>query len=205
MRYAKRVSCDAIATGHHLDDVIETDYMHQFSHEKILMTGLSSIEGHLFLKPLLCLKKKEILDFLNQNQIQYCLDSTNEMGIYKRNQIRQQLKKTELNYDEYKKKLLKQREIEVYELMPYLDAFLIPLKTNNNPLFILMSIQNSIRWGKKPLSFCEFRYSQHHIEALFKMIDQKKYLSPISMPAGYEMMLTQKGLILHKKKLKCYK
>lgn len=207
MRYAKRFACDAIATGHHLDDVIETYYMNELNHKNFFsMVGRSYIEGHSFLKPLLCLKKKEILGFLNQNRIRYCLDSTNEMGLYRRNQIRERLKKTELNHDDHKKKLLIQRESEVYELIPYLDGFLIPLKANNNPLFILMSIQNAIRFkGKTPLSFCEFRYAQHHIEALLKIINQKKYLSPISMPSDYEMMLTKKGLVLHKKKLKCYK
>jgi len=65
------------------------------------------------LRPLLCLNKEQIYQYLHENNIPYALDETNYLPIYQRNIIRQKL----IHFTpEKKEKLLKETQQKNQEL-----------------------------------------------------------------------------------------
>lgn len=82
-----------IALGHHQDDSIETLLMNLMRG-----TGLNGLTGIVprneashVVRPLLCLSRQQILDYLSDNGLTYITDSTNLENDTLRNQIRNQL------------------------------------------------------------------------------------------------------------------
>jgi len=83
----------SIALGHHQDDSIETLLMNLMRGTGINgMTGIvpRNDKTHV-IRPLLCLSRQEILDYLSDNGLSYVTDSTNADNDTLRNQIRNQL------------------------------------------------------------------------------------------------------------------
>lgn len=82
-----------IALGHHQDDSIETLLMNLMRGTGIQgLTGIVARNEHSHVvRPLLCLQRSEILDYLQQNGLTYVTDSTNLQNDTLRNQIRNQL------------------------------------------------------------------------------------------------------------------
>ncbi len=79
---------DYIFTGHNLDDRIETMFLNMERGTGI--KGLSSMRfvNNKFIKPLLFLKRKDIRDYLEQKNIDYLHDKTNDDEQFGRNRIR---------------------------------------------------------------------------------------------------------------------
>ncbi|MCG2589141.1 tRNA lysidine(34) synthetase TilS [Rhodohalobacter sulfatireducens] len=84
----KEYSADLILTAHHQDDQLETIL------QKILRgsgldawKGMEVLDGYLF-RPLLNLSKSEIMKFVQQFNVPYRIDRTNEESTYARNFIR---------------------------------------------------------------------------------------------------------------------
>ena len=108
--YAKKNKIKNIFFGHHCDDLLETLLL-----RKIQLSGIkgnlnifsNSYEGFNFQRPLKIFKKKDIMDFANQNQIRWYEDRTNVENIYTRNKIRNYLikKKNYLVLNNYFKSL----------------------------------------------------------------------------------------------------
>jgi tRNA(Ile)-lysidine synthase len=81
----------SIATAHHHDDVAETVLLHLLRGTGLRgLRGIVPVSGSL-IRPLLTVKKTELIDYLNVNGIDYCRDLSNEDIIYTRNRIRHQL------------------------------------------------------------------------------------------------------------------
>ncbi len=103
---AKRAGCNKIAVGHTLDDQAETVVM-----RFIKGSGLAGLRGilpekHLFknrdisvIRPLLCLEKKEILDALKKEKIDYSIDRSNFSEDFLRNRIRSEVLPLLLKYN----------------------------------------------------------------------------------------------------------
>lgn len=79
---------DKVMTAHHLDDKIETFMFNMLRGSKL--SGLTNIkESHgWILRPLLWIEKSEILTYLDENNLKYKIDETNNESIYSRNKIR---------------------------------------------------------------------------------------------------------------------
>ena len=77
-----------IAVAHNCNDRAETMLFHMFRGSGI--RGLASIRpvNGAVIRPLLCLERKEIEEYLALNGLRYCHDSTNEEDSYTRNRIR---------------------------------------------------------------------------------------------------------------------
>ena len=84
----KEYNAQAIAVAHHSDDSIETILLNL-----LRGTGLKGICGirpknGYIVRPLLCVNRKEIEEYLQNNDTQYITDSTNLENEYTRNKIR---------------------------------------------------------------------------------------------------------------------
>ncbi len=82
-----------VALGHHQDDSIETMLMNLMRGTGIHgMTGIvARNEAKHIIRPLLCLSRQDIVDYLSDNGLSYVIDSTNAENETLRNQIRNQL------------------------------------------------------------------------------------------------------------------
>ena len=82
-----------VALGHHQDDSIETMLMNLMRGTGIHgMTGIvARNEARHIIRPLLCLSRQDIVDYLSDNGLSYVIDSTNAENETLRNQIRNQL------------------------------------------------------------------------------------------------------------------
>lgn len=87
----KKLSLDWIATGHTLNDQIETLFLR--IDRGTGLKGLSLIypKRERVIRPLICTKKREILKFLRERSISYRIDETNLDLSIKRNLIRDKL------------------------------------------------------------------------------------------------------------------
>lgn len=80
--------CEAIAVAHHRDDNAETVLLNLTRGTGILgLTGMQPRNGHI-IRPLLCVSRQEIVDYLSSQQIDYVTDSTNLESLYTRNKLR---------------------------------------------------------------------------------------------------------------------
>ena len=86
-----------LAQGHHLDDLLETALLRfcRGSNSSGL-TGLrprNNVAGVPIIRPLLCLTRAEILDYLAAEGIaDYCRDASNDEPVYLRNRIRLEIR-----------------------------------------------------------------------------------------------------------------
>ena len=87
-RAAKEWGATKIAVAHNSNDRSETQLFHLFRGSGI--RGLASIlpVRDRIIRPLLCLERWEIEEFLGQRGIAYCRDATNDEDDYTRNRIR---------------------------------------------------------------------------------------------------------------------
>ena len=91
-RTAGRHKADKIALGHHLNDQAETVLLNL-----IRGSGLDGLKGFLpvrdsrYIRPLIEVSRKEILEFLEEQGADYREDESNESGIYLRNRVRREL------------------------------------------------------------------------------------------------------------------
>ncbi len=85
---ARKYEGAKIATAHHKNDNAETFLMNVARG-----TGLSGMGGirpknGIWIRPLLCVDRDEVEEYLMQKKIDYCVDSTNAENIYTRNYVR---------------------------------------------------------------------------------------------------------------------
>ena len=87
-RAAKKWGATKIAVAHNSNDRSETQLFHLFRGSGI--RGLASIlpVRDRIIRPILCLERWEIEEFLEQRDIAYCRDATNDEDDYTRNRIR---------------------------------------------------------------------------------------------------------------------
>lgn len=80
-----------IAVAHNSNDVSETFLFHLFRGTGIKgLVGIRPVRGEV-IRPVLCLDRHEILEYLEENGINYKTDVTNEEELYTRNKIRNRL------------------------------------------------------------------------------------------------------------------
>ncbi len=85
---AKETGAGKIAVAHNKNDRAETFLFNLFRGSSL--NGLGSIRpvrGNI-IRPILCLERKEAEEYLNERNIEYCIDSTNMEDDYSRNRIR---------------------------------------------------------------------------------------------------------------------
>ena len=84
----KDVDADGICVAHHQDDSVETVLINLIRGTGLQgLTGISPKNGYI-LRPLLCIDRKAILEFLSEKNQEYVTDSTNLVDDVVRNKIR---------------------------------------------------------------------------------------------------------------------
>jgi tRNA(Ile)-lysidine synthase len=80
-----------IAVAHNRDDSSETFLLNLFRGSGLQgLTGIHPVRGDI-IRPVLCLDRKEILEYLEEEGIDYRTDSTNGEDVYTRNKIRNRI------------------------------------------------------------------------------------------------------------------
>ena len=105
---------DKILLAHHLDDKIETFFFNLVRGSKISWLVNMKEKSWVILRPLLNISKKDILDFLEKNNLSYKIDKTNFENDFARNKLRNLIipKFSEIN-EKYKQ--------NISNFMDYLD------------------------------------------------------------------------------------
>ncbi len=93
---ARRLGANVVATGHTLDDQAETVLMRLIKGSSSKgVCGIPPVRdesaGLRVIRPLIELEKDEVLGYLNDNSIDFCIDSTNLEDIYFRNIVRRDI------------------------------------------------------------------------------------------------------------------
>lgn len=77
-----------IAVAHNRNDQAETTLFHLFRGSGVAgLSGIMPVREHI-IRPLLCVERKEIENYLTQKGIKWCIDSTNKENTYTRNKLR---------------------------------------------------------------------------------------------------------------------
>ena len=81
-----------VALGHHADDNAELILMNLLRGSGPLgLSGISPVRGDRYVRPLIGLKRSEIIDYIVQRKIAFVADSSNADTAYRRNKIRHDL------------------------------------------------------------------------------------------------------------------
>ncbi|WFQ94811.1 tRNA lysidine(34) synthetase TilS [Mycoplasma feriruminatoris] len=107
-KIAKKYNIYNLLVAHNLNDLIET-YLLQLQRNNLVdyygLRTVSTYKDLLVYRPLLDVKKSEILNYLHTNKISYAIDSTNSDTKYQRNKIRSTL--NENSFTKIKKQINK--------------------------------------------------------------------------------------------------
>ncbi len=88
---AEELGFNRIAVAHHMNDRAETVLFQMIRGSKLNgLTGIREKNGRV-IRPLLCITREEIEDFLNMNGLDFVTDSTNLSSDYTRNFIRNEI------------------------------------------------------------------------------------------------------------------
>ena len=87
----KEYTANKIAVAHHKNDRAETVLFNLFRGSSIKgLSGIAPVRDAI-IRPLLCLERYEIEDYLKERKIAYCIDKTNAEDTYTRNRIRNRI------------------------------------------------------------------------------------------------------------------
>jgi len=88
LEISKENNIERIATGHNADDNIETFLMYLMRGAGARgLSGIKPVSGK-FIRPLIDIFRKDIIAYLDNKKISYCVDRTNIENIYFRNRVR---------------------------------------------------------------------------------------------------------------------
>lgn len=91
-RLAEDQGYTKIALGHHMDDNAEAVLMHLLRGSGIRgLSGIPPVRGHRIVRPLIDLRRSEIIRFLQEHRIAFVEDATNKDLRFDRNRVRQRL------------------------------------------------------------------------------------------------------------------
>jgi len=186
-------------TAHHGDDLIETILM-RISRGSTLggysgFNKLNKVNNYYIVKPPIYVTKQQLLEYVEQNNIEYAIDKSNEKDVYTRNRYRKNilpfLKEENINihkkYLQFSEELQKNEEFIKEELNK-----ILPVVLSNNKLnvekFKILNIVLKERIIEKMLQYV---YSNNislinnkHIKDILKLIDSNKPNISICLPTN---------------------
>jgi tRNA(Ile)-lysidine synthase len=200
---------DKIATGHHVDDAIETMIIYQMrNHDDRRMKSIPVRNGKV-IRPMLFLMKKEIESYASVNKIIFREDSSNNSDKYLRNSIRHHI----IPMLEAKDESFRNTMIEHMTLSEEIQAQLEDQEREWKEKYVYMDSKNYHHIPVEPLM--KLDDPAYFLENILKMYDHhrlecKKILSVKSsgklfhMP-GWDILADRNEIILRKKSKKAGK
>jgi tRNA(Ile)-lysidine synthase len=201
---SQQTGYDTIALAHHQNDAIETILLNLTRG-----TGIAGLHGILpkngsLVRPLLFLKREEILDIVNSNGLEYVEDSSNTSLKYARNKIRLEVipKLKELNPAlestfEHNLKHLKNLEILLEQKLDELKKglFVIHDEAIHLPLEAVKKLypQSLLLFGLLQ----EYGFNETTVEDIISALD--KHPGRVFESTGFLLVLDREKLILTKK------
>lgn len=96
---ARAIGAKKVAVGHHLDDQVETVLLHLLRGSSPAGLGGMPVTRALgagrakamLVRPLMCLSRAEVLDYIKRNKLSFVRDESNESDRHTRNWIRKKL------------------------------------------------------------------------------------------------------------------
>ena len=175
---------DYIVTAHHLDDQIETFLINSSRGSGINgLLGITSSSQKIF-RPLLNILKIDILDYAQQNSLDYREDSSNSSEDYQRNMIRNSVLPSFNEFDDNVMLKFKTTINNLQSTKIFVDEI---MKETKNQLFVIntdsikVNIQKLIE--KKPLEFYvhslfhEYGFNYKEVIKIFNSDSGKHILS----------------------------
>ncbi len=90
-RLARMHRFDKVALGHHVDDRVETVLFRIFRGTGPTGLGGIPVKRGIYVRPLFEINKAQVLEYLKENRLRYCVDRSNDDSDYSRNYIRNKL------------------------------------------------------------------------------------------------------------------
>ncbi len=183
-----------IYVGHQFDDNLETIIFQKRRKSIAKYFGIKKITSWnniSIIRPLLNIKKKEIIYYLDQNKITYRIDESNLSNVYERNRIRKYIKK--LTYDQAEeiiceahlknKTLLKKnknKELYFYEIFKNNEINLEKLKEKSKEDYELTCVlmieylnQNKLPFTRKKIeNIIGFLINKNNSTKFFRISNQ---------------------------------
>ena len=198
---AERYNCDCIATAHHKDDLAET-----MIHRLMRGTGfrglcgiwpVSEVYGGEFIRPMLGLRRDEIIQYCKDNSIQWRQDASNADVNFTRNHIRHRLlpvleDECDVIVDKLEKLSLKSRRFQLFteklsrsifdkgECRPKAGCF--TLKQEHLTDIAAWIFYEVVREVLVKLGVGLRRYKREHFEMIQRLVGKKR--SSLVLPNG---------------------
>lgn len=87
-RVADETDCERIAVAHNADDVVETFFLNLTRGSGLQgLSGMAELRGRV-VRPLLQVSRRQIMEYIAENELEYRIDATNLETVYTRNKIR---------------------------------------------------------------------------------------------------------------------
>ncbi len=192
-----------VATAHHKSDQEESIFMHIARGCGINgLTGMALESGHI-IHPLLYTSKDEIMEYIRDNNIEYCEDSTNLDNEYSRNFTRNEiLPVIKQKYPQFGNSLLNLAEI-AQEVLDFIDKNTPILVLEDNGVYCdLQNKHNVIKAEMIRRAFSllgiNFDIERKHIDIILEFAESNVN-SSIDMPYNTIVYKERDGVVIAKK------
>ena len=191
-KLAKEYHCNKIAVAHHKNDQAETMLFQLFRGSRIKgLSGMSAKNGML-IRPLLCVTREEIEQYLYEKNQTYCIDSTNFEEEYTRNIIRGRVIPAA--------KEIQPKAIEhMVETAEYLQRVELYLESQTKKLYQQAVKENhGVILSITQLLQADSLLAERVVyQALCQAIGQKKDITAVYVKQCMELMQKQTGKEIH--------
>lgn len=186
-----------IAMGHHINDQAETMLMRLIRGTGVKgVSGIKSSRDNIFIRPFLCLEKKEILNYCEIHKLAFRTDATNFQRDYTRNKIRLDIMpmileinpRAEVHFNEFTK-IASEYEAFFEKYVDQIQDRILALKNNRvvidrdlwlreEPIVQKEILRRSIFKFKGSLKEIEY----NHITAFYSLLKSDKTIWELHFP-----------------------
>ena len=191
-KLAKEYDCNKIAVAHHKNDQAETVLFQLFRGSRLKgISGMSAKNG-MIIRPLLCMTREEIEQYLYEKNQTYCIDLTNFEEEYTRNLIRGRVIPVA--------KEIQSKAVEhIAQTAEYLQRVEVYLEKQTKELYErTVKEQNGVELFITPLLEADTLLAERVVyEALCHVMGQKKDITSVYVKQCIELMHKQTGKLVH--------
>ncbi|NLJ57724.1 MAG: tRNA lysidine(34) synthetase TilS [Tissierellia bacterium] len=210
----KTVGGGKIALAHHLNDQAETVLQRIIRGTGIDGLSAMSFKKDNLIRPILNVSKEEVMDYLHENKIEYCIDITNEQDVYGRNKIRLNLipyletLNPNIQNSLYRMSQTMERDKKIIE--KYVDQKYFELLKNKNSNRVVLDLNKLkimdigekgriIRRGIEELKGNTVNIEMKHIDYAVDLIRTGKTGKRINLTEGFTIEISYDNLIINKR------